>query len=348
MFSAPRFLSRHQLPVLARSYASPPAKASVKLVAELRKLTEVSITKAREALAATNNDVKAALEWLEEDLAVTGEKKAEKVGGRPTSEGLIAVSVLSRGAGAKYGAGLGGVRAAMIELNCETDFVGRNELFGRLAADIAHTAAYISEPSQSAFQPCSLDSLKDAPLLSHHDPSTAPSGTVSSSIRDLIAKVGENVTLRRAVAVIENAPKSNTNLALRLGSYIHGAVNQPTQGRMGALALTAFNSKNIATLLASEAFRSNLDRLERSLARQIVGFDTQSISGPSGDEAALYNQPFMMFPGEDNGKPVQEVLHNWAKKNGLADESDNTAVAVLDFAKWTVGESLESNGNSQN
>ena len=89
---------------------------------------------------ATNNDLDEALEWVQKDLAISGAKKAEKVGGRETKEGLIAVSLLSPG----YP---GGVRAAMIELNCETDFVGRNELFVKLSSDIAHSTAFLSEES---------------------------------------------------------------------------------------------------------------------------------------------------------------------------------------------------------
>jgi len=68
-------------------------KANIKLVAELRKRTEVSLSKAKEALTATNNDVEAALEWLEKDLIASGAKKKEKVQDRTAGEGLIGVSV---------------------------------------------------------------------------------------------------------------------------------------------------------------------------------------------------------------------------------------------------------------
>ncbi|TFK41855.1 elongation factor Ts, mitochondrial [Crucibulum laeve] len=335
----------------SRLYSTAPesSKPSLKLVAQLRKLTEVSITKAREALSASNNDVNAALEWLQKDLVATGAKKAAKVGGRETGEGLISVSVLSSGVGSGSGAGFGGVRAAMIELNCETDFVGRNELFGRLAADIAHTAAYISDPSgsqSSPFHQFSLDALKDAPLLSQADPSAKPSGTVATSIRDMIAKIGENISLRRALTVVEGAPKSQAGVGLRLGSYIHGSINQPTQGRIGGLALLALKSPNIATLVASDAFRGDMERLERSLARQIIGFDTRSVDGPAGDESSLYNQPFMMYAGDENGQPVRDVLKSWSTQHGLSEGAEESGAAVLDFAKWTVGEPLDTHSDA--
>ncbi|PFH52262.1 hypothetical protein AMATHDRAFT_74323 [Amanita thiersii Skay4041] len=318
---------------------------AIKLVAEIRKLTQVSISKAREALTASNNDLDAALDWLQKDLVVTGAKKAAKVHDRTAGQGLISVSVLSDGFGARRGHGNGGIRAAMVELNCETDFVARNENFERLAADIAHTAAYMSDQSGSdaAFQNCSLDMLNDTPLISRNDmPSKIPTKSVEDSIRHLIARIGEKISLRRAVVVLENAPQKQPDTGLRFASYVHGSVNNQNQGRIGALALLALKSKNVPSIIDSDDFRDNLGRLERSLARQIVGFDTQSIISSTGDQTALYNQPFMMLPGEFSGKPVQEVLRAWSIRNGLVkNEEEDGGIAVLNFAKWTVGEPIE-------
>ncbi|KAF8640541.1 hypothetical protein AX17_000203 [Amanita inopinata Kibby_2008] len=329
----------------ARLYSTSPAKPSVKLVAELRKLTEVSISKAREALIATNNDLNAALNWLQKDLVATGAKKAAKVHNRVAGQGVISISVLSNGLGIHQGQPNGAVRAAMVELNCETDFVARNEHFERLAADIAHTAAYISDSngSRSAFQTCSLDMLHSAPLISKTDsPSKLPSDSVGDSIRHLIAKVGEKVALRRAIAIAEGAPRIQANVGLRLASYVHGFVNNPHQGRIGTLALLALKSHRVPSIMDSDAFRDSLGRLERSLARQIVGFDTQGVSSVAGDETALYNQPFMMLPGDLSGRPVQEVLHTWSKQHGLVEKGhEDGGIAVLDFAKWTVGEAID-------
>jgi elongation factor Ts len=336
-----------QLPCLSslRAFStSHPTKPSLKLVAELRKLTEVSITKAREALSATNNDVTAALDWLQKDLVTSGAKKAAKVEGRIAREGLVSVSVLSQGWGDRRG--MGSVRAAMVELNCETDFVGRNELFRKLAADIAHTAAFISDrpPATgpaSLLQPCPLDVLNGAPLLSQGNLQTSPSSTVASSIRDLIAKVGEKISLRRAVAVVQN-PLTQTDLGLRLGSYVHGSVH-PSQGRIGALALIALKSPKLLDLLSSDAFIDDLENLQRALSRQIVGFDTRSIRPPPGtkDETALYEQPFMMMTGT-SGETVEAVLRDWVKEKGLmADGDEQTGIEAVEFTKWTVGDNLE-------
>lgn len=322
----------------------PPEKPSLKLVAELRKLTEVSITKAREALGASNNDVQAALQWLEQDLAVSGAKKAAKVEGRETSEGLIGISVLSRGTGDSPS----NVRAAMIELNCETDFVARNDLFGKLVADIAHTTAFIAEadPSSSdVLRPFVLDALLDAPLLSPNSVDTRAHATVGTAIRDTIAKVGEKVSLKRAITAVQQPvpPKFASTLGLRLGSYTHGGINMPSQGRIGALSLLALKSPRLMSLFTDPSFREDVTKLERSLARQIVGFETRFIKPPAGDfdETALYSQPAMMFPGSFGGDSVEKVLEKWVHEKKLVVDTDaveSGGIEVLEFAKWTVGE----------
>ncbi|TFK19964.1 elongation factor Ts, mitochondrial [Coprinopsis marcescibilis] len=324
-----------------RLYSSTPGKPSLKLVAELRKRTEVSIVKAREALTATNNDVEGALEWLQQDLVTSGAKKAAKVGSRATNQGLVAVSVLSN----FTASGLQrGIRAAMVELNCETDFVGRNELFGKLASDIAHTAAIVAEPSaRSPFQSLPLEFLQEAPLVSQRDPSATPSGTVATSIRDIISKVGENVSLRRALIVATDPPSTESSQALRLGHYVHGTINQPTEGRIGTLALLAM--KYPSPIGFSPESLNRLAALEKAVARQIVGFDTRSIKPISQEDAetALYSQPFMMLPGEFNGRPVYEALKAWSVAERLVTtESEDGTAEVLEFAKWTVGEPLDS------
>ncbi|KAF9531913.1 elongation factor TS-domain-containing protein [Crepidotus variabilis] len=326
-----------------RSYSTTIPKVPIALVAELRKKTQVSINKAREALTHSNGDIAGAVKWLERDMETSGASKAAKVASRETKEGLVSVSVLSPGAGLTTA---GGVRAAMVELNCETDFVGRNELFAKLAQDIAHTAAYISEAKSNgrvSFAPLSLDELRESPLLSHNEPGASPTGTVSSAIRDAIVKVGENISLARASAIVEDAPVSpsqTTQKALRLGSYLHGALHGLSTGRVGALALVNLHSSRLSQIIGQEKFREDLFNLERSLARQIVGFDTLSIRpSPENEveEQALHNQPFITLAGEFNGLPVPEALAKWSASNGLASDGIEGGVEVVDFLKWKVG-----------
>ena len=103
----------------------PYPKANIKLVAELHKHTEVSLSKAKEALIVTNNDVGAAFRWLGKDLVTSGAKKNDKVRDRTAGEGLIDAGVPSSGF-SKQNASRG-ARAAVVELNCEMNFVARNQ-----------------------------------------------------------------------------------------------------------------------------------------------------------------------------------------------------------------------------
>ena len=313
-------------------------KTNIKLVAELRKRTEVSLSKAKEALTATSNDVDAALEWLEKDLIASGAKKKEKVQDRMAGEGLIGVSVLSNGFSKQ--AASRGVRAAMVELNCETDFVARNQLFGELLNDIAHTAAFISDFDAYhtiADSKTFLDTfLLPAPLLSACNPSQKPITDVGGAVDALIAKVGEKILLSRAISVSHPFPSPQSNVALRVTSYLHGSIagGLASQGRIGALALLALKSPRLSTITGNPIFQEDIEKLQRSLARQIVGLETLTVRG--AEETALYNQPFMMFAGSD--QPVGTVLEQWAAEKGLIEPGEEkSGLEVLEFAKWSVG-----------
>ena len=340
----------HASTASARAYStSQSQKTSIKLVAELRKLTDVPLSKAKEALIATNNDLDAAVEWVQKDLAISGAKKAAKVGDRETREGLIGISVLSPG----YGQGTAGVRAAMVELNCETDFVGRNELFGKLVQDIAHSTAFHSEVSNDfqvnpkLLRPFEIDALLDAPFI-NRQPNTATSSSTSvgSAIRDTIAKVGENISLRRAVSVVMPGAPESYNAGVRVASYVHGSTIDPSVGRIGTLALLYLKSPRLSECFKSEFFMPDIEKLERALARQIVGFETESVRQVSANaETALYEQPFMMLPGELSGRPVKSVLRAWAEQKGLVNnpgDEDFHGVAVSEFVKWSVGQDATS------
>jgi elongation factor Ts len=328
---------RHATRSLASSslrahYASQSASVPVKLIAELRKHTTVSMTKAREALAAAENDVAGALAWLEKDLVALGAKKAAKLADRTANEGVVAL--------ARVGAGPG-VRAALVELNCETDFVARNELFGQLADDVAHTVAFLAEhdPAAAFVRSHTVDALLDAPLMpaaQAQSPSSASYATVGSAIRDSIAKLGENISLRRASSVVTPLPKPDADTRLRLASYVHNAASKPTQGRIAGLALLALKAPGLATQFGADGFVPELERLERALARQLVGYETTSVDG--AEESALYSQPFDMY-SDAAGASVREALARWGKTNGLG-ESEESGIAVLEYAKWTVGEAF--------
>ena len=299
-----------------------------------------------------------ALAWLEKDRISTGKRKAEKLGGRFAGEGLIGVSVLSRGTCHGMDTPLG-IRAAMVELNCETDFVGRNELFRKLTQDLAFTAAFLADTPPS-FLPANeshalirpVELLQDAPLMLRGDESKRT--TVSEAIRDIITAVGENIEIRRAVSFVHNYIPPPSGMGLRVASYVHGALPVPpghpavvmeAQGNIGTLIAVGLKSSpatRLSELFASPPFDANLGTLERGLGRQVVGMHPKSIHGDGDD--ALYNQKFDML-ASSGGETVQSVLKTWAKEQKLMDhslEEDGTAgLSVVEFLRWQVGETFE-------
>ncbi|KZT08716.1 EF-TsMt 2 [Laetiporus sulphureus 93-53] len=342
MFAGTRGL---RLCSFSRMYSSVPPKKSLKeLVVKLRSHVDVSPIQAGQALKASDMDISKAVAWLEKHLAESAAKKAAKVEGRSTNEGMIGTVVLSGGAAS---GGQGGVRAAMVELNCETDFVARNDLFANLLDDIAHTAAFISEPvnSDKFMQPFSLGILQNSPLLSRSDPQQNSDATVSDAMRDLTGRVGEKISLRRALTVVRDPfPPTQHDIAVKVASRVHQSVRNPKQGRIGALALLALKSPRLSEIIALQSFQDELEKLCGALGRQIIGFPTTSVrlSPGSQDDGALYEQPFNMYNGPGNDQPVQVFLRNWSREQGLLEgaEEDTAGLEVLEFAKWTVGEAL--------
>lgn len=361
------------------SYSTAGPSTTVQLVAQLRKRTTVSLQKAREALAASSNDLDAALQWLEDDLVASGAKKAAKLEGRTAGSGLVASVVLSNGlpsfaAGASTGTGKG-IRAAMVELNCETDFVARNQLFSTLALDIAHTAAFLVEPTLTSTLPSSpesllkhssliqsvpLDYLKDAVLVSHTmNPSLNVDGTlpiqrmstVSSAIRDIMTQLGEKISLRRVSAIVTD-PSEGGEGGVWLGSFVHGTVSPAASAsHASAGSIGALVTLSTPTFPSSEpeSFITDATKLARSAARQIVGLETHSIlpspSSPlpetaSDDSTALYTQPALMFPSS-SGQPVWKYLSEWSEARGVSE-----SVEVSEFVRWKAGDGIEDAGKS--
>ncbi|KAJ1302799.1 hypothetical protein OPQ81_003106 [Rhizoctonia solani] len=335
-------------------------KASIKLIAEIRKITDnqTSFAKAKEALLATNNDLDAALQWLEKDNIASGAKRVAKVASRIANDGLVGIFVLADG-GSQAGSSdrVAPVRAAMVEVNCETDFVARNEIFSKLVTDIAHTTAYLAEaPSESQvlskpglISPFPIDILADAPLVRAPSDSTIapdPTNTISSAIRDATSKLGEKISLRRACSFVGPLLPPSSNIGLRAGTYLHLSGNQSQTGKIGALVALALKSNNLPKFIITGD--ADTRALARALARQVVGLGAnrvgEAVSTELGDPAstALYEQPFMMQPGGGTDKSVRAALSSWAQEKGLASEgSDNEGVEVIEFVKWTAGDGIE-------
>ncbi|GAK63226.1 elongation factor ts [Moesziomyces antarcticus] len=326
-----------------------PKKPSIKAIAELRKLMPgTSMIKAKEALLASRpasspdeDSIEAALEWLEADRRKSGAKKADKVAGRQAREGIVAVTVLSDGLPSAVelkgqlkdqavSAGIGATGAAaggIVEVNCETDFVAKNDVFTQLVKDIVHTVALfpaLAAPraeGQSGFVQIPVDQLLAFPLLPSspeaQGSSVAPK-TVGSAIIDVVSRLGEKISIARAAAIpppqtpSADAPRrSETGTdrgasVLNLASaFAHGGsagfapakdAAKPgyvlTSGKVASLLTTRFASPKLPDLLASSSddVQTNIRALTRSLARQAAGMQTKSIRAHADNNAEVQGE----------------------------------------------------------
>ncbi|KAJ2794432.1 Elongation factor Ts, mitochondrial, partial [Coemansia guatemalensis] len=157
----------------SRTYAS---KVDIGALKRLRQLNPVAISKAKEALLRTDNDVGKAAEWLDKDALAAGAQKAEKVKDRVATEGGIAVHVNDTH-----------TAAAIVELGCETDFVARNARFVDLATSIAH--AGVSFADADAGVRATLANIEIGSLAAR----LVDGRTVADAITESIGRLGENI-----------------------------------------------------------------------------------------------------------------------------------------------------------
>ncbi|XP_026115893.1 elongation factor Ts, mitochondrial [Carassius auratus] len=275
-------------------FTSCPSLAADKaLLLKLRKSTGYTFINCKKALEKFNNDVTQAESWLHEQAKKEGWSKASKLEGRKTKEGLIGLL-------------MGDNAAVMIEMNCETDFVARNEKFQQLVKDIALSVlAHNSSRKQTGYIKSVLSSEDISKLHVPEGPSLA------DQIALTIGRLGENIGMRRAVSL---AVPSDWHI----GSYVHGAV--PGQvgiemGRYGSLVVFQGGPKD------------GTDALGRKLGQHIVGEAPVSLGNmddiPCGEsETRLLPQTFLLDPKYTVGQYL--TLHN---------------ARVLDFIRFQCGES---------
>ncbi|KAG9323571.1 hypothetical protein KVV02_003095 [Mortierella alpina] len=355
--SAPRLIIRH-----ASSTATPAVKPNIKMLAEIRKTIEgISMMKAKEALVHTNNDLQKALDWVREDEAKAGTKKAEKLKDRQALEGLVGVVVGE--------VGDRGNRGAIVELNCETDFVSRNDLFKGLVSQIASTALLVVDGSPASadqkglVQEVNIAELLQAPILPDPTPATATEGaaaaataagseaatqhefaTVQESITKMIGKLGENISLRRCAIV--HIPENQRGMVLT-GGATHGGEKHPYAGKMGALSVMTLVSKQGGSkkVVPSAAVTT----LSRQLTRHLIASPSITIhqedckiplevsngghAPPEEVDAWLDERVLMRQPFVFGGGKVEQVIAKIAKEEGLR-------IKVVDAVRWERGEGM--------
>lgn len=288
------------------------ANITAAMVKELRDKTGAGMMDCKSALSETAGDLEAAVDWLR----TKGLAKAAKKSGRIAAEGLVGIWVE-------------GPKASIVEVNSETDFVARNDLFQGLVKMTAHAAFKVGGD---------VEAIKASPV--------GTDSTIGEAIASTIATVGENMNLRRA------ATTEVTSGAI--GSYVHNAVSEGL-GKIGVLVA-----------LESTGDGAELAMLGRMLAMHVAATNPVAldISGVTADviarEKAILAEKNAGKPAHVIEKIAESGLKSFAKDNCLLDQpyihdgGKSVAQAVKEaegkvggpirvtaFVRYALGEGIE-------
>ncbi len=275
---------------------------NAKLVGELREKTGVGMMECKKALTACNGDLEQAIDFLRKKGVAMAEKKA----GRVANQGLVAVAV-------KDGVG------AVVELNSETDFVAQNAEFQAFLKQVVELAL--------ANKINDIEALKNADLNGK---------SVQNTLVDLIAKIGENMSLRRVAIVTGDT----------VVPYVHSSI-APGLGKIGVLvAVKGDNAADVGKKVAMHVAASkpqflsiaDVDNATAEHERGIYAEQARASGKPEAiiekmvegrmrkfyEEAVLLEQAFIMDPE----KKVKDVL------------AENKA-EVSTFVRFNLGEGIE-------
>jgi elongation factor Ts len=294
------------------------AEITAALVKELREKSGVGMMDCKKALTENGGDIEASMDWLR----TKGLSKAAKKADRIAAEGLVAVALRNNGAG---------MTGAAVELNAETDFVARNELFQNAARAVAKTALDVKGGVED------LSAAK-----------TADGEVVSDMITNLIATIGENMLVRRSARfdVAQGA----------VAAYVHNAV-APEIGRIGVLvavegsgdqaALQDLGKKIALHVAATSPLSLSPDDLDpAAIERERAIFAEQAAESGKPpavvekmvegrirkflEEVVLLKQAFVMNPDQT----VEQLVAETAKTLG-------SPVTVKGFVRLALGEGVE-------
>ncbi|CAO2201394.1 unnamed protein product [Urochloa humidicola] len=238
------------------------------LIKQLRERTSAPIKDVKASLVSCNWDIDAA----QKDLRKRGVVLAAKKSSRTAAEGLLAIAQDEK-------------RAAVVELNCETDFVARNDVFQYLASSVAKIALSAQAPGQ-LFLPFGPEYLEDMSINLDH-PKLSGETTIQSAVTEVAAMVGENVKFRRGFIL-------STSAHGVVSSYLH-TCPQPGLGRIAGLVT-----------LEAEDSSVSLDALKTvgsSVAMHIVATKPLFLSKELVSAAAVENErEILRTQAESSGK----------------------------------------------
>lgn len=284
------------------------------MVKELREKTDAGMMDCKAALNETGGDMEAAVDLLRKK----GLAKAAKKAGRVAAEGLVGVAAA-------------GTKAVVVELNSETDFVARNEHFQALVRNVAGAALKGGTD---------VETLKAAAYPG--------GGTVQEAIANLVATIGENMSLRRAAALSVNSGV--------VASYLHNAVGDGL-GKIGVLVA-----------LESTAGADALMAVGRQVAMHIAATNPAALDSASIDPALIARERGVLTEkAKASGKPdnvvekiVESGLKTYFKEVSLVDQpfvhdpaktvaqavgeagkAAGAPITLKGFVRYALGEGIE-------
>lgn len=276
---------------------------SASLVKELRDKTGAGMMDCKTALSETKGDLEAAVDWLRKK----GLSKAAKKAGRVAAEGLVGIAT-------------SGKSGAVVEVNSETDFVARNEQFQDLVLKIASLATKAKGDV--------------AKLMAMTFPGKKT--TVEENLKETIATIGENMTLRRTATL---AVSSGV-----VGSYMHNQA-APGLGKIGVLVALESDGKN------AEA----LSELARMIAMHVAATNPVALDLSGVPEETLEREKAILAD-KNKGKPPQVMekilaggLKSYGKENCLLDQAyihdpSKSVTQALKEAEGKVGGPVKISG----
>ena len=291
------------------------AQITAALVKQLRDKTGAGMMDCKKALTETDGELEAAVDWLRK----SGLAQAARKAGRTAAEGLIGMAMAPG-------------KAAMVEINAETDFVARNADFQAVVREVARIA---------------LDCEGDLERLSAASYPGA-GRTVAEEITNLVATIGENIQLRRTVVLSTPAGV--------VGDYIH----MPTAEGLGRLG--------VLVAVESQAPTESLERPAHEIAMHIAAASPQAVSRDSLDQTMVERERGVLAEqARAEGKPeniiekmiegrlrkfFEEVVlleQTWVidgetrVKSVLESHAGtlDTSVAVSSFVRYQLGEGIE-------
>jgi len=293
------------------------AEITAAMVKDLREKTGVGMMDCKAALAATKGDMDAAVDWLR----AKGLAKAAKKSTRVAAEGLLGLAT-----GDKSG--------ALVEVNSETDFVARNEKFQAMVSEIAKLALSTGG---------NLEKLKTAkyPGSTH---------AVAEYVAEMVATIGENMTVRRAAALVVG---NGT-----IGTYMHNQI-APGLGKIGVLvALESTGSqdelKAFGRMLAMHVAATNPVALDLAgvpadtLAREKAILEEKNAGKPANVMEKIVASGLKSYAKEnclleqmyvhDGAKTVTQALGEAAAKAGAP-------IKIAGFVRMQLGEGIEKGGD---